>query len=301
MLLDLSGQQFGQYTLREPIGKGGMATVYLARQESMNRDVAIKVLATDLVSDPDFSDRFRREAQTVANLQHTHVLPVFDFGHEGQYVYLVMQLVTGGTLAQEFADGPVPLRRANRLLTQIASALTYAHNKGVIHRDLKPANVLLDDQGNGYLTDFGIAKMLAGTAQLTAPGRLMGTPAYMAPEQWLSQPVDARTDVYALGMMLYETLVGLQPFEANTPSALMCDHVDKLTPGPVRYHPSMPTAVEPVIFKAIAKAPEYRYASVREMADAFERVVMRAPNPDYRPARSQRRAQDCKRARSRAR
>ncbi len=288
-MVGLQGHTLGQYTLQRPIGQGGMATVYLARQESMNRNVAVKVLATDLAGDPDFSIRFRREAETIASLEHPHILPVIDFGEQDTYVYLVMRLITGGTLGYELRDGPLSLNRANHLLSQIAPALTYAHSKGVIHRDLKPANVLLDEDENVYLTDFGIAKMLAGTTNMTHSGHLMGTPIYMAPEQWRSEPVDARTDVYALGMMLYEMLVGLQPFQADTPYALMYEHMDKLPASPVRYHPGLPAAIEPVIFKAIAKLPQDRYASAQALAEAFDDVVRHAPNPAYQPTRPKKR------------
>ncbi len=288
-MADFTGRQLGQYTLLNMIGRGGMATIYRARQESMGRDVAIKILPHDLAKDPDFSERFRREAQTIALLQHPHILPVYDFGEEDDLAYLVMRLVEVGSLADELREGPLSLRRANHLLGQIASALSYAHSRGIIHRDLKPENVLIDDSGNAYLTDFGIAKMLAGSTTLTQTGHLMGTPVYMAPEQWRSLPVDARTDVYALGMMLYEMLVGLQPFEADTPYALMFEHMDKLPPSPVRYHPNLPAAIEPVILRAIAKEPASRYASASAMAEDFASIVARAPNPDFRPPRPKRR------------
>lgn len=288
-MMDLVGQTLGQYEIQARIGQGGMATVYQGWQTSMKRPVAVKVMSPDLLDDDEFIARFRQEAETIAKLEHPHIIPVIDFGHQDDYVYLVMRLVSSGTLEQELKNGPLSLQRANTIFRQIATALSYAHGKGIIHRDLKPANVLLDEQGNGYLTDFGIAKMIAGTTNLTRSGHLMGTPAYMAPEQWRSQPIDARTDVYALGIMLYEMLVGLQPFEADTPYALMYNHIDKMPPSPVRYHPALPTATEVVIFKAIAKPPHERYSSADEMAAALEQVVARAPNPNYQPARPKQR------------
>ncbi len=284
-MADLSGRKLGDYTLIRPIGEGGMATVYLARQDTPARDVAIKVLSTEFAGDAEFLTRFRLEAQTVKLLQHPHILPVYDSGEEGSYVYLVMRLMMGGTLADELDKGPVSLNRARWLIGQIVSALAYAHNRGVIHRDLKPENILLDENGNAYLTDFGIAKMLGGKEHLTRTGHLLGTPSYMAPEQWRSQPVDARTDVYALGIILYEMLVGVPAFEADTPYDLMVEHLEKQPSSPVRYHPELPSAVEQVIFKAIAKNPEDRHASAQEFSEALIQVVARSHNPDYRPSR----------------
>ncbi|HEX3049252.1 MAG TPA: serine/threonine protein kinase [Aggregatilineaceae bacterium] len=283
--MELAGQLLGQYRLLEPIGKGGMAVVYRAQQAAFGREVAIKILGTDLVDDVEFSARFRREAETIANLQHPHILPVIDYGEQAGLIYLVMRLIRGGTLASEMAKGPLSLRQTAALLTQIASALTYAHSKGVIHRDFKPQNVLLDEEGNSYLTDFGIAKMLSGTANITSSGHVMGTPSYMAPEQWRAQPVDARTDIYALGLVVYEMLVGLQPFDADTPFALMYSHLDMLPASPTRYHPTLPGTIEAVVFKAIAKHPADRYSSAQDFADAFRRAVTRSSNPDYQPKR----------------
>jgi len=180
-----SDGRLGPYELHEVIGKGGMATVYRAHQPSMDRDVAIKIISPELAAEPEFAERFEREARIIARLQHPHILPVFDFGREGETIYLVMRLMEGGNLAHELRGGALPIKRAIDLTRQIASALDYAHLRGIVHRDLKPTNVLLDNLGNAYLTDFGIAKMLSGgpTTGLTATGAVMGTPTYMAPEQ----------------------------------------------------------------------------------------------------------------------
>ncbi|MBI5960263.1 MAG: serine/threonine protein kinase, partial [Chloroflexi bacterium] len=284
-MTDLSGQILGKYTLIRPVGQGGMATVYLARHESDDRPAAAKVLHRELAGDPDFAARFRREARIIAGLQHPNILQMFDFGEQGEYVYFVMQYISGGSLADELDKGPLPLNHTNQLIQQIGSALAYAHQQGVIHRDLKPENILLDEVGNSYLTDFGIAKIMAGTTHLTKSGLLMGTPNYMAPEQWLSQPIDGRTDVYAMGMIIYEMLVGLSAFDSDTAYGIMYDHFDKMPASPVRYHPGLPSAVEAVIFKAIAKLPGDRYASTADLAEDFDRVVQRAPHPEYRPER----------------
>lgn len=288
-MIDLTGQTIGPYTLVGEVGRGGTATVYRARRESDGEVVALKLLLAELAGDVDFKHRFSREARILTQLQHPHILPVLDFGEEGRYVYFVMRLIEGGTLDTEMSAGPLSLNRAAHLLSQIASALHYAHSHDIIHRDLKPENVLLDASGSALLTDFGLAKILAGNTHMTASGMLMGTPAYMAPEQWRSEPVTVRTDVYALGMLLYEMLVGLAPFEGDTAFALMYDHLDKAPASPSSYHPSLPGAIDAVIYRAIAKEPRERYPSAKAFADAFVAMVKHAPNPDFRPSRPLRR------------
>jgi serine/threonine protein kinase len=264
---DLVGKRLGQYDILNPIGQGGMATVYKARQESMERDVAVKVIIGQLATNPDFIARFEREARLIAKLQHPHILPVYDFGRDENLLYLVMRLVEGGSLDQRLTAGALPINQALRMFTQVASALTYAHDLGIIHRDLKPNNILLDKHDNPYLTDFGIAKIMADRSGLTATGAVMGTPSYMAPEQWRGDSVDARTDVYALGCMLYEMLTGDLPFKGDTPFALMYKHFDSMPPSPRTINPDIPDAVGYVISRAIAKDQEERYPSADEMAE----------------------------------
>ena len=251
----MNNTQIGPYQLLDLIGKGGMALVYRAHQPSMERDVAIKILAPELAMDPEFTARFEREAQIVAHLQHPHILPIYDFGYEDGKTYLVMRLMEGGTLAQELRKGAMPLVRVIELAQQIGSALSYAHQRGIVHRDLKPTNILLDGMGNAYLTDFGIAKLLSsGTATgLTGTGVIMGTPTYMAPEQWRAEPVDGRTDIYAFGVILYQMLLGQVPFAAETPHGLMYQHLDQKPPAPHLVRPDVPINVEPVLAKALAK------------------------------------------------
>ncbi|HMM29574.1 MAG TPA: serine/threonine-protein kinase, partial [Aggregatilineaceae bacterium] len=270
-----TNQQLGPYEILEPIGRGGMATVYRAHQPSMDRDVAIKIISAELAAEPEFAERFEREARIIARLQHPHILPVFDFGREGEMTYLVMRLMEGGNLAHELRGGALPVKRAVELTRQIASALDYAHLRGIVHRDLKPTNVLLDNLGNAYLTDFGIAKMLGGgpTTGLTATGAVMGTPTYMAPEQWRAEPIDGRTDIYALGVIVYQMLVGQVPFAAETPHGLMYQHLDMEPPRPHSVKPDLPLSIEPVIDKALAKRPEDRYASAGELAAALEQAI----------------------------
>jgi serine/threonine-protein kinase len=272
---DLSGTTIGQYELHSLLGKGGMATVYRAYQPSMERPVAIKVLSPDLASDVEFIARFEREARIIAGLQHPHILPVFDFGRAGPYIYLVMRLIEGGTLGDELRGRPLPLPRVSQITAQIADALDYAHRHGIVHRDLKPTNVLLDGRDRVFLTDFGIAKLVSGATftGLTAPNAVMGTPTYMAPEQWRSEPVDARTDIYALGVMLYQMLAGPVPFAAETPHGLMYQHLDQ-QPTPIRQiNPGLPLAVEPVIRRALAKDRRSRYASAGDLARDLDRAL----------------------------
>ncbi len=265
-MTDFSGKQLGQYSVVGVIGQGGMATVYRAHQETMDRDVAIKVITGQLASNPSFIARFERETRLIAKLQHPHILPVYDFGRDGEQVYLVMRLVEGGSLDVRLEGGALPLDKAAQMFTQIASAMTYAHNRGIIHRDMKPNNILLDSEDNSYLTDFGIAKMVAANTHLTASGAVMGTPAYMAPEQWRSEDIDARADIYSLGIMLYEMLTGKLPFNSETPFGMMYKHLDTMPPPPNLVNPHIPEAVGKVINRSIAKRREDRYATADDMA-----------------------------------
>ncbi len=271
---DLAGKHLAQYEILSLLGQGGMAIVYKAHQPSMDRDVAIKVISGQLAGDPSFVSRFEREARLIAKLQHPHILPVYDFGRDENVLYLVMRLVEGGALDQRLRQGPLPLDLAVPMFTQIASALNYAHERGIVHRDLKPNNILLDSNNNPYLTDFGIAKMLQdSTSSLTATGTVMGTPSYMAPELWRSETVDARTDIYALGIMLYEMLTGDLPFKGETPYALMYKHLDSPLPSPRTLQPNLPEGIAAIIEKAVAKKPEDRYASADLMAKDLRAVV----------------------------
>ncbi len=269
----LISQTLGNYEIVGKLGKGGMATVYRARQRNMQRDVAIKVMSADLAADPEFVARFEREAHVIARLEHPRILPVHDFGHEGELFYLVMRLVEGESLYYRLKRGPLPLKTAARYLTQIAEALDYAHAEGVIHRDLKPNNILIDQWDNLYLMDFGLAKIMAATQSLTQTGVVLGTPAYMAPEVWRGEPVDARTDVYALGVILYEMVLGHTPFESDTPFTLMYKHINDPPPSPRETMPDLPVEVEQVILKALAKDKDARYQSAGELARAFNEVV----------------------------
>jgi len=264
----------GRYEIRDVIGRGGMAVVYRAYQPAMEREVAIKVIAPDIAkTDPAFLERFQREVRIVARLEHPHILPVYDFGEYKKQAYLVMRLLETGDLKEYLRKGALSLPDANKLLGQLAGALTYAHNAGIIHRDLKPQNVLIDGNGNPYLMDFGIAKALDATHEMTATGTIMGTPSYMAPEQWRSEPVDARTDIYALGIITYSMVTGQLPFESDTPFSLMYMHLDEY-PEPLELkNAALPANLTSIVFKAMAKDPSERYASAVDFAQAFDHAV----------------------------
>ena len=272
---DLTGQSLGQYRIVEPIGRGGMASVYKAYQPSLDRYVAVKVLPPYYAHEPGFAMRFTREAKAVAKLDHPHILPIYDFGQEGDVSYIVMKYVAAGTL-KEMLDRPIPLAQAVEIVRQIAAALDHAHEQGVIHRDVKPSNVLMDRGQWALLMDFGLAKMVAGSVQLTASGVGVGTPAYMAPEQGQGVAVDRRSDVYSLGIVLYEMLTGRVPFDAETPLAVVLKHITDPLPLPRTVNPAIPESVERVILKALSKAPDGRYATTREMADALQRALVEA-------------------------
>jgi serine/threonine-protein kinase len=286
-MADLIGQHLGQYHIQARLGVGGMATVYRAHQESIRRDVAIKVIETHLAQNPDFVTRFEREAHTSASLSHMHILKVFDYGQQGEIVYLVMELLPGGSLADLIKVGPLPLERVIRLTEQIAGALDYAHNKGVVHRDLKPQNVLMDGSGNAFLTDFGIAKLMqSGGKTLTQTGQVMGTPAYMAPEQWRGKNLDASCDIYALGVMLFEMLTGQLPFNADTPFALMHQHIYEPA-TPIRsLRADLPAGVQMVIDRALAKDPADRFRSAGEMVAALRVAISNPTPPELEQART---------------
>src|SRR6266849_4645027 len=211
-----AGQTIGPYRIIAQIGQGGMAVVYKAYQPAMERYVALKILPRQLAESPEFTGRFHQEARTIAHLEHAHILPVHDYGESDGYTYLAMRFVEAGTLKDRLQAGPLAPDEIDRCFAQLADALDYAHAQGVVHRDLKPSNVLLDARGNLFLTDFGIAKLLEADSRFTGSGAMMGTPAYMSPEQAQGLRIDQRTDIYSLGIMLYEMVTERLPFEADT-------------------------------------------------------------------------------------
>src|SRR5689334_624536 len=238
-MIDLSNMQLGQYQLIEVIRRGGMSTVYKAQQPSLDRYVAVKVMTHD--RDPQFAARFKREARAIAQLQHHNILPVYDYGEQDGLLFLVLQYIENGDTLGDMLGAPLEPAAALRLMSHVLRALEYAHGRGIVHRDIKPANVLMPSPIWPMLADFGIAKLMNDNQQrLTVPGLIVGTAAYMAPEQATGQAIDARTDLYAAGVMLYEMLTGRVPFDAESPMAVLTKHVyDKPAP-PRSLVPSLP-------------------------------------------------------------
>lgn len=263
------------YVIQEIAGQGGMGVVYRAEQVSPRRPVAVK-----LISRPDAARlaAFRREAELIAGLEHPHILPVYTFGEVEGQPYLVMRYVAGGSLAERIKEGGVPLQTAVRWLTRIAHALDFAHQQGIVHQDVKPSNVLLDQSGQLYLTDFGIAGALQ-TAQETPAG----SAAYMAPEQARGEAVDARSDVYALAVMAYELLTGQRPYTAESAMGLMVRHMNDPIPSARAENPALPAAVDELLQQGMAKRPADRPPSAAEFARRLQQAAGQAESPAGQP------------------
>lgn len=274
-MASLAGTQLGAYEVKDLIGRGGMAAVYRAYHPATGRDVAIKVMLPDLGIDDNFRKRFDREARTLAGLQHVHILPVFDYGAQDDVLYLVMPLLPGRNLSDKLRAGRLEMTEVARLFRQMASALDYAHQRGFLHRDIKPGNVLLDDSGNVLLADFGLTRMIDNSemSRLTTDSTVVGTPAYMSPEQGQGMELDSRSDLYSLGVVLYEMLTGDVPFRAETPVAVIFKHVSDPIPAVKLHRDDLPDAVENVLKKALAKFPNQRFTSAMAMADALDTAL----------------------------
>ena len=270
---DVSGSTLGLYHLLEVIRRGGMATIYKAYQPALERYVAIKVLPPH--PDPQLALRFRREVRANAQLQHPNILPIYDYGEQDGLLYLVTQYIEHGTTLNDRLGAPLEPGEALHLAIHVLGALDYAHQHGIIHRDIKPSNILMASPSWPVLADFGIAKILGepDDERVTLPGVLLGTPAYAAPEQVSGAPADARTDLYALGIVLYEMVTGQVPFEADNPLTLLAKHAYESLPSPRGINPALPPPVEAVLLRALAKDPADRYQSAAEMAQALTSVA----------------------------
>ena len=268
----MTPQKIGRYEIKAELGRGGMAIVYLARDPRTDREVAIKVLPREFLFDPQFHVRFEREIKTVAQLEHPAIVPIHDVGEEEGQPYFVMRYMTGGTLATWLKHGKVSLQDTARIIERLAKALNYAHSRGIIHRDIKPGNILFDSNNEAFISDFGVAKLADAATNMTGSG-VIGTPAYMSPEQAQSLNIDGRSDVYALGAIIYEMLTGHQPYKADTPMSVILKHLTEPVPEIMRNFPEFSEEVDAVIKKSMHKDPDQRYGSTIELARALNKAA----------------------------
>ncbi|MEU0392240.1 protein kinase [Streptomyces sp. NPDC006208] len=273
----------GRYVLEAPLGEGGMASVHRARDSVLGRTVAVKTLHADLARDPSFRERFRREARAVAALSHTNIVAVHDSGEDsddaGVVQYIVMEYVRGRPLSrliQEAAQAgeTIPLDRTLGLTAAVLDALECSHRQGLVHRDIKPANVMVTDDGTVKVMDFGIARALESDATaMTRTGAVIGTPQYLSPEQVLGSSADVRSDLYAVGCMLFQMLTGTLPFDGGSVMSVLYQHVQEPAPAPSTVNPAVSAAVDAVVARALSKDPEQRHPSARDMADDIRRIA----------------------------
>ena len=266
----------GRYELHRRLGRGGMAEVYLARDQLLDRPVAVKVLFPALATDQGFVERFRREAQAAANLQHPNIVSVFDWGEANGTYFIVMEYVEGHTLAEMLRDeGRLHPDRAAEITADIAAALGFAHRNRVVHRDVKPGNVLITRDGGVKVADFGIARALSDSTDqnLTKTGSVMGTATYFSPEQARGAPVDPRSDIYSLGCVLYEMTTGHPPFAGDSAVAIAYKHVQENPIPPRRYDPALPETLEAITLKCLAKNPANRYPGAQDLRADLRRFL----------------------------
>ncbi len=281
----LLGTVLGTCTLQKLIGQGGMGAVFLAQQSRPKRQVAVKVLLPMIPLNHDqlaaFLERFRRETDAAAALEHPNIMPVHEYGEYGGLAYLVMPYISGGTLRDVLErEGPLPLAKVTNYLEQLAAAIDYAHDHGVIHRDIKPANIMVTPEGRLLLGDFGLVKIIAegqsAMVRLTGAGAPVGTPDYMAPEQVIGDDVDTRADLYSLGILLFQLVTGTTPFRGETPMQIAAQHLRLPPPSPLILRPDLPIRADQVIKRAMAKKPSDRYTRAKDLANAFRQALLDA-------------------------
>jgi len=265
--------RIGRYEIKAELGRGGMATVYRGFDPQVKREVAVKVLPREFLHDSGFRVRFEREAQTIAGLEHSAIVPLYDFGEDSGQPYFVMRLMTGGSLAERLKKGPLPITEAARIMARLAPALDYAHTHNIIHRDLKPGNILFDRNNEPYISDFGIARLTGGGASMTGSG-IVGTPGYMSPEQARGEKeIDGRSDIYALGIIVFEMLTGKLPYEADTPMGVIVKHITEPVPHILEVKPDLPQGCEMIIGQAMAKDRDERFATANDLAETLTDVA----------------------------
>ncbi|MFC1959501.1 protein kinase [Chloroflexota bacterium] len=275
-MANLAGQTIKGYEIREVAGAGGFGAIYKAFQPVVKREVAIKVILPKFANQPDFIRNFEAEAQIVARLEHPHIVPLFDYWRDPDGAYLVMRWLDGGSLTDRIIDGPLEVETVAQILDQITAALSVAHRRGVVHRDLKPDNILLDEDGNAYLSDFGIAKSVGHE---TSDDNISGSLQYMAPEQLQGQPPTPEVDLYSLGLMTYHMLAGTHPWTGSTPSDMIAKHLTEPLPDICNLRFDLPLAIDDVIQNATAKQPDERFTDIREFARAFRQAIEPAGAP----------------------
>src|ERR1044071_2139126 len=275
--MTMQPEKIGIYEVKSELGRGGMATVYRAYDPRFEREVAIKVLPQELLhADPQFRLRFEREAKIIAQLEHSAIVPVYDVGESEGQPYFVMRYMNGGSLSERIKAGVFTIEEAIQILGAIAPGLDEAHSKGIVHRDIKPSNILFDKRGNPYISDFGIAKLSQAQAGNVTGSAIIGTPAYMAPEQAQGTEVDGRADIYALGIILFEMLTGKQPYEADTPMAVAIKHITDPVPHILQTNPKLPAGMNAIIQTAMAKNRNDRFPTAVDMTNAVRDLASNA-------------------------
>ena len=279
-LVDPDVPYFGNYEVLGLVARGGMGVVYKARQANVNRTVALKTLLAGQLASENEIQRFRREAEAAARLDHPNIVPIYEVGEHNKIHFFSMGFVDGESLAQRLARGPFAPRQAAEFMEVVAAAVHYAHTKGVIHRDLKPANVLIDDTGQPRVTDFGLARQLDTEQRLTGSGQILGTPGYLAPEQAMANAeVTPATDVYALGAMLYELLTARPPFQADNPLETIQQTINNDPVSPRLLNPKVPRDLDAIVLKALSKRPAHRYPSAEEFCLELRRHLAGETDP----------------------